>query len=147
MCADVWLHCVVAVPLLLGSLLLLTVNANADRSEAQDVCAFMVYGVIRECVNHETVVQISSSNCKYLLANNVLLWAGWVKRVGLNEYADELFLAALSACMQVQVIAVPYTPVGQPKQWRTSVYGSNEWPRVVLGNNNVHYVWLRELPR
>ena len=72
--------------------------------------------------------------------------AGWVRRVGQSEYADELFIAALSACMKVQIIVVPYTPVGQAMQWRTSRYGPSDWPRVVLGNNNVHYVWLREKP-
>ena len=56
------------------------------------------------------------------------------------------FLAALSACMQVQITVVPYTPVGQAMQWRTSRYGASGWPRAVLGNNNVHYVWLREKP-
>ena len=69
--------------------------------------------------------------------------AGWVARVGEDEYADELFLAALSACMQLQIVAVPYTP-RHKQQWQITRYGNREWPRIVLGNNNVHYVWLKE---
>ena len=70
-------------------------------------------------------------------------WLGCVAHV---EFADELVVAAATMELHVKLICVPYTPTGQ-SLWKISHYLplgvlDDTSRTIVLGNNDVHYVWL-----
>jgi hypothetical protein len=71
----------------------------------------------------------------------------WVKKVSSHEFADELILAATADMLQLDLVVVPYTPPGSASQWVPwwSQHSSQEQinqNRIVLGNDDVHYVLL-----
>ena len=75
----------------------------------------------------------------------------WVARVGKHELADEIILAAVAQHVRVWVVAIPFTPLSAPTQWQIvdhpsetfrDEFGIAEPRRLVLGNNDIHYVWL-----
>ena len=71
----------------------------------------------------------------------------WVERLGSSEYADELVIHAVVHELGVCIRVVPYTPATSRAPWRIPEYrpeGARERPapEVLLGNNDVHYVWL-----
>ena len=70
----------------------------------------------------------------------------WVAKLAVNEFADELVVRATAIELRVWITCVPYTPPGQP-DWAISKYAPvgyhvPESKMVVLGNDDVHYVWL-----
>ena len=72
----------------------------------------------------------------------------WIQRVRVNEYADELIVAAAAAELGVRIVCVPYTPAEAQGRWKISTYcapiaGAAEQGRsIYLGNNDVHYMLL-----
>ena len=67
----------------------------------------------------------------------------WIQRVGVNEYADELIVAAVAAELELRIVCVPYTPQDSATKWKISTYCStNERGTIFLGNNDVHYMLL-----
>ena len=71
----------------------------------------------------------------------------WVRRVADCEYADELVLSATAEMLKVELSVLPYTPPGAKSQW--AVWNSQnsqqlelESNRILLGNDDVHYVLL-----
>ena len=75
----------------------------------------------------------------------------WVARVGEHEFADEIVLAAVAQHVRVWVVVIPFTPPTAPTQWQIvdhpgeafrDEFGIAEPRRMVLGNKDVHYVWL-----
>ena len=71
----------------------------------------------------------------------------WVNKVSTHEFADELILAATADMLQLDLVVVPYTPAGSASQWVPwwSQHSSQEPVnnnRIVLGNDDVHYVLL-----
>ena len=71
----------------------------------------------------------------------------WVNKVSTHEFADELILAAAADMLQLDLVVVPYTPAGSASQWVPwwSQHSSQEPVnnnRIVLGNDDVHYVLL-----
>ena len=71
----------------------------------------------------------------------------WVRKVSTHEFADELILAATADMLQLDLVVVPYTPPGSTSQWMPwwSQHSSQEQSnhnRIVLGNDDVHYVLL-----
>jgi hypothetical protein len=71
----------------------------------------------------------------------------WVRRVADCAFADELVLSATAKMLQVELSVLPYTPPGAKSQW--SVWNSQnsehlelESNRILLGNDDVHYVLL-----
>jgi hypothetical protein len=104
---------------------------------------------------------VCGSNGFLLQSINVLKWApafaqlqhefsdykAWVNKVGTHEFADELILAATADMLQLDLVVVPYTPAGSASQWVPwwSQHSSQEPVnnnRIVLGNDDVHYVLL-----
>ena len=68
-----------------------------------------------------------------------------MSRLAKKEYADELVVLAVASELSIRIICVPYTPVAAPQPWAISTYAAHnavESPSVVLGNNDVHYMWL-----
>ena len=75
----------------------------------------------------------------------------WLDKVSVNEFADELILAATAEYLKLCIVVVPYTPPDAESQWAISehpytdarqVQNIDETRMIVLGNNDVHYVWL-----
>ena len=71
----------------------------------------------------------------------------WVRRVADCEYADELVMSATAEMLQVELSVLPYTPPGAKSQW--AVWNSQnsqqlelDSNRILLGNDDVHYVLL-----
>jgi len=100
---------------------------------------------------------VCGSNGFLLQSINVLKWApafasfsdykAWVNNVSTHEFADELILAATADMLQLDLVVVPYTPAGSASQWVPwwSQHSSQDPVnnnRIVLGNDEVHYVLL-----
>jgi hypothetical protein len=71
----------------------------------------------------------------------------WVRRVAESEYADELVLSATAEMLQLELVVVPYTPDGSDSQWsvwnsQSLLHSGRDAPRILLGNDDVHYVLL-----
>ena len=72
----------------------------------------------------------------------------WIQRVRVNEYADELIVAAAASELGVRIVCVPYTPAEAQGRWKLSTYCAQsanvaEQSRTIyLGNNDVHYMSL-----
>ena len=76
----------------------------------------------------------------------------WLARVAVNEFEDEIIMAAVAMHLRIWVVVVPFTPATAPREWVITEYphatvrerpGIDHTRRVFLGNNDVHYVWLR----
>ena len=68
-----------------------------------------------------------------------------------GEFADELLLGCLARTLRLWIVAVPLTPPGCRTRWQIQEHpcetlrdelSIDQSRRVVLGNDNVHYVWL-----
>ena len=75
----------------------------------------------------------------------------WLDKVSRNEFADELILAATAEYLKVCIVVVPYTPPEAVDEWVISEHpcrevrhaqNMDEMRLAVLGNNDVHYVWI-----
>ena len=75
----------------------------------------------------------------------------WLDKVSVNEFADELILAATAEYLKLCIVVVPYTPPDAESQWAISEHpykdarqaqNIDETRMIVLDNNDVHYVWL-----
>jgi len=77
-------------------------------------------------------------------------YKSWVNKLASKEYADELVVLATAQALHVEIVCVPYTPESAMAPWVISTYkprGGEQHPRVLLGNNDVHYMWLsRQAP-
>ena len=79
------------------------------------------------------------------------LYKKWIQRVRVNEYADELIVAAVAAELGLRIVCVPYTPQDAATAWAISTYcppaasASNQRCTLYLGNNDVHYMLLSPL--
>ena len=78
-------------------------------------------------------------------------YRNWVRRVGQDGFADELVASCVARHLHVRLIIVPYSPPTAMRPWsivelpcaeHCGVLGIDEATRVVLGNDNIHYVWL-----
>ena len=74
-------------------------------------------------------------------------YTAWVGRVASHEYADELVLAATAQMLQLDLVVIPYTPPGAKSQWaiwnsQRSEQSQFSQHRILLGNDDVHYVLL-----
>ena len=75
------------------------------------------------------------------------MYKQWIQRVGFNEYADELIVAAAASELGVRIVCVPYTPAEAQGRWKISTYCSQsdvgeKGRTIYLRNNDVHYMWL-----
>ena len=79
-------------------------------------------------------------------------YKSWLARVAQNEFADEIIMAAVAQHLRLWIVVVPYTPSTAPREWTITEYpdsttrgllGIDGRRKVYLGNNDVHYVWLR----
>ena len=69
----------------------------------------------------------------------------WVRRLADEEFADELVLVAVVLELKIRIVTIPYTPSDSAHQWRISTYGvelEGGIIELVLGNNDVHYMWI-----
>ena len=75
----------------------------------------------------------------------------WVARVGEHEFVDEIILAAVAQHVGIWVVVIPFTPPSAPTLWQIvdhpgetfrDAFSIAEPQRLVLGNNDIHYVWL-----
>ena len=78
----------------------------------------------------------------------------WVDRVGEHELADEIVMAAVAIHLRLWVVVVPFTPAGASTQWQIQAHPGQQLRtelgvvasrRIILGNNDVDYVWLPAL--
>ena len=74
------------------------------------------------------------------------LYKHWVAKLATHEFADELVVLATACELRVRITCVPYTRPGQA-DWRISRYApvGCDIPvdqTVLLGNDDVHYMWL-----
>ena len=63
------------------------------------------------------------------------------------EFADELIVAAAATILHLEIVVLPHTPSSAAGRWRMTTYKSPLVHdavdrRIVLGNNDVHYVLL-----
>ena len=70
-----------------------------------------------------------------------------VAKLASNEFADELVVLATAMELNVRIVRVPYTPPAR-MSWQISRYPLEgvdviSGATIYLGNDNVHYVWLR----
>ena len=76
------------------------------------------------------------------------MYKKWIQRVRVDEYADELIVAAAASELAVRIVCVPYTPAEAQGRWKMSSYcapiaGAAEQTRTIyLGDNDVHYMLL-----
>ena len=75
-------------------------------------------------------------------------YANWVQRLAQNEFADELVVVAVALEFSIRIVVIPYTPEQATQPWAIPSYGPPGVPQdgsrtVYLGNNDVHYVYLR----
>lgn len=69
----------------------------------------------------------------------------WVQRLADREFADELVILAVTLELNVRIVCVPYTLPGAARPWAISNYAPPTAPpgnEIVLGNNDIHYMWL-----
>ena len=74
-------------------------------------------------------------------------YKAWVHKLATKEYADELVVLATAHELNVEITCVPFTPYNSPRPWTISKYAppassGMQLPRVLLGNNDVHFMWL-----
>ena len=76
----------------------------------------------------------------------------WINKVSRIEFADELILAAVAKILGVCITTVPHTPLGDD-MWAIAQHPLEEqWAaasitdEIVMGNDDVHYVWLHGVP-
>ena len=70
-------------------------------------------------------------------------YKNWLDRVGAHEFADELIAACVAKNLKIWLVLVPYTPRNATDQWQIAEYKHGpQNQKIVLGNNDVHYVWL-----
>ena len=63
-------------------------------------------------------------------------------RLADKEFADELVLLAVVLELGIRIVAIPYTPSDSACKWCVSTYGSHHDIEVVVGNNDVHFMWI-----
>ena len=69
----------------------------------------------------------------------------WVARLADREFADELIILAVVLELRIRLVCIPFTPPDSLGQWAITTYASPSTPaglEIVLGNNDVHYMWL-----
>ena len=76
------------------------------------------------------------------------LYARWVANLALKEYADELVVVAVALELSIRNVVVRHTPDWANHPWAIPSYGprgaSQDASRTIyLGNNDVHYVYLK----
>ena len=78
-------------------------------------------------------------------------YIAWVGKLSTREYADELVVLAVALEFKIKIVCVQHTPPGaidhDTAKWAVSQYQPPgvdlaEELTVVLGNNDLHYVWL-----
>ena len=69
----------------------------------------------------------------------------WVQRLANREFADELVILAVTLELNIRIVCIPHTRSGAVRPWAISTYSPPNAPagnEIVLGNNDVHYMWL-----
>ena len=72
-------------------------------------------------------------------------YKNWVSKLAFKEYADQLVLWATAHALQIEITCVPFTPESSNVPWVITKYRPSEeasYPTVLVGNNDVHYVYL-----
>ena len=77
-------------------------------------------------------------------------YTAWVGKLSTREYADELVVLAVALELKIKIVCVPHSPASAAGMWTISQYqppGANlaDDLTVVLGNDNLHYMWLASL--
>ena len=77
-------------------------------------------------------------------------YIAWVGRLATREYADELVVLAVALELKIKIVCVPHQPADADGPWAISQYqppGANlaDDLTVVLGNDDLHYMWLASL--
>ena len=71
----------------------------------------------------------------------------WVERLADREFADELVILAVTLEFNVRIVCIPHTRPDAPRPWAISTYAPPTAPlgnEIVLGNNDVQYMWLKD---
>ena len=74
-------------------------------------------------------------------------YKAWVHKLATKEYADELVVLATAHELGIDIVCVPVTPDNSTLPWAISTYrppasSDVHHPRILLGNNDVHFMWL-----
>ena len=77
------------------------------------------------------------------------LYEGWVHKLASREYADELVVLAVALELPICIVIIPYTPETALEHWKIPTYGptvaAQDASRTIyLGNNDVHFVYLKQ---
>ena len=77
-------------------------------------------------------------------------YTAWVGRLATREYADELVVLAAALHLKIKIVCVPHTPASAAGKWAISQYqpaGADfaDDRTVLMGNNDLHYIWLASL--
>ena len=79
------------------------------------------------------------------------IYEQWVSKLADKEYADELVVIAVGVELSIRIVVIPFTPPSALANWAVPTYGpmgaSQDASRTIyLGNNDVHYVYLKASP-
>ena len=67
-----------------------------------------------------------------------------VRALRSREFADHLNLIQLAEMFEVEIVVIPMTPLGSNVPWAiTKTNPTSSQHRILLGNNDMHYVWLQ----
>ena len=77
------------------------------------------------------------------------LYESWVHKLAFKEYADELVVLAVALELSIRIVVIPYTPEFALEHGKIPTYGpavaAQDASRTVyLGNNDVHFVYLKQ---
>ena len=61
-----------------------------------------------------------------------------------NVFADQINLQQVAEAFAVDLQVIPKTPSGAPREWAiTTITSPGSTRTILLGNDDLHYVWLR----
>ena len=80
------------------------------------------------------------------------MYKTWVRRLAVDEFADELVVVAVACELKIRIVCIPFTPDSAGMPWSISTYYASavRAPNdciIYLGNNDVHYMWLDSKPQ
>ena len=61
-----------------------------------------------------------------------------------NAFADHLNVVQVAEALSLRIHVIPWTPLGAQSEWAVTTVGpAHPAGTILLGNNDLHYVWLR----
>ena len=75
------------------------------------------------------------------------MYKTWVRRLAVDEFADELVVVAVACELKIRIVCIPFTPDSARMHWSISRYHDSAVRApsdciIHLGNNDMHYMWI-----